>query len=253
MTQNHDLTPILATWHYRPGHITVRTITGIDGKPKIQMRLQLGILQMETTGRPDGQRPHGCESLLEYYTDLLEKARTQGKHDDFHLTETDCADLRDEATMYYYRYLSLFELQDYAGVIRDTDRNLKVFDLIKTYAKSTTDRFSLEQHRPYVIMMNSRSRSALALAQNDLAAAYNALQEGMQLIEKFFADFGQPRLAPKTEEYRLLRSQADLLRDRLPRDPLEVLRDKLANAVREERFEEAARLRDKIRKLEDRP
>jgi hypothetical protein len=42
-----DISPILQHWPYHPNNINVRLIEGADGKKKIQMRLDLGILQME--------------------------------------------------------------------------------------------------------------------------------------------------------------------------------------------------------------
>ena len=54
-----------------PGVINVRKIHGVDGLPKFQMRLDLGLLQMEMSGRPDGVRPHGYESLLDYFENNL--------------------------------------------------------------------------------------------------------------------------------------------------------------------------------------
>jgi hypothetical protein len=67
-----DLTEILEEWPYEGGQINVRVIEGDDGEPKIQMRLDLGLLQMEVSGRPDAQRPHNCESLLEYFESVLD-------------------------------------------------------------------------------------------------------------------------------------------------------------------------------------
>jgi len=42
----------------------VRTLKGKDGMPKIQLRVDLGLLQMNAEGRPDGKKPFGHESLL---------------------------------------------------------------------------------------------------------------------------------------------------------------------------------------------
>ena len=67
-----DISHILKGWGYRPGQVTVRRITGDDGMDKVQLRLDLGLLQMEMVGRPDGKRPHGYESLLHYYQHHLE-------------------------------------------------------------------------------------------------------------------------------------------------------------------------------------
>ena len=49
-----DIAVILNGWDYNPDEVTVRRILGLDGRVKIQMRLDLGILQMEVDGRPDG-------------------------------------------------------------------------------------------------------------------------------------------------------------------------------------------------------
>ena len=62
-----DLNTILKDWPYESGTVKVRKITGLDGREKLQLRVDLGVLQMEITGRPDGRRPHNCESLLEYH------------------------------------------------------------------------------------------------------------------------------------------------------------------------------------------
>ena len=72
-----DITRILSGWPFEPGQITARRVRGEDGRDLIQLRLDLGLLQMEATGRPDGQRPHGYESLLEYHQDRLERHREE--------------------------------------------------------------------------------------------------------------------------------------------------------------------------------
>ena len=63
---NFDISPLLNEWEYQPGQIGVRQFKGKDGIQKIQLRVDLGILQMNAHGRPDGKTPNGHESLLEY-------------------------------------------------------------------------------------------------------------------------------------------------------------------------------------------
>src|SRR5213595_974615 len=93
-----DITPVLRGWDYEPGTINVRKVSGLDGSPKIQMRLDLGLLQMEMTGRPDGVRPHGCESLLDYFEDqLADHRRRNGTELGFQIAGPDCQSLREEA------------------------------------------------------------------------------------------------------------------------------------------------------------
>ena len=74
-----DLTVLLHDWDYNPNEVTVRRILGIDGREKIQMRLDLGVLQMEVAGRPDGKRPFGHESLLEFHQERLERSANRSR------------------------------------------------------------------------------------------------------------------------------------------------------------------------------
>ncbi len=69
-----DLARILEDWPYEPGQINVRIISGDDGEPRIQVRLDLGVLQMNIEGRPDGVEPHGYPSYLEYYEQRIDTA-----------------------------------------------------------------------------------------------------------------------------------------------------------------------------------
>src|SRR5690242_18090365 len=86
-----DISQVLRGWAYEPGVINVRKIHGTDGAPKLQMRLDLGLLQMEMNGRPDGVRPHGCESLLEYFEkQLADHRKRHGTELGFHLTSSQC-------------------------------------------------------------------------------------------------------------------------------------------------------------------
>ena len=54
-----DLSRLLREWDYDSNKLNVRRIIGEDGREKIQLRVDLGVLQMEVAGRPDGKRPFG--------------------------------------------------------------------------------------------------------------------------------------------------------------------------------------------------
>ncbi len=71
---NVDITELLQGWPFEPGKINVRLIESEDGEQKIQVRLDLGVLQMELDGRPDGQRPLDHDSLLEHFEARLDRA-----------------------------------------------------------------------------------------------------------------------------------------------------------------------------------
>ena len=244
-----DITPLLKGWDYEPGTINVRKISGTDGAPKLQMRLDLGLLQMELIGRPDGARPHGYESLLEYYENqLTEHEQRNGTELGFHLTAAQCQSLREEAAMYYQRYLSLFVLEDFAGVIRDTARNLKVLDLCGKYAVEDQDRVILEQYRPYITMMNARAKASLLFNERRFSEALKIVEQALEDIREFFTRFGQPEIFPQSNEVKVLKRFARDIRKKMPMDPIVKLQAQLDRAVKGERYEEAAKLRDEIKR-----
>ncbi|GAH90201.1 unnamed protein product, partial [marine sediment metagenome] len=44
---SEDISPAMEGWEYRPDKVTARKIQGRNAKDKIQMRIELGLLQME--------------------------------------------------------------------------------------------------------------------------------------------------------------------------------------------------------------
>lgn len=244
---NKDISPLLRGWDFETGSINVRKILGVDGVPKLQMRLDLGLLQMEMTGRPDGNRPHGCESLLEYFEgQLKEHRRVNGTELGFHLTRRQCSQLREEAGMYYHRYLGLFVLEDFTAVVRDTARNLRVLDLCGRYAVDEQDRLILEQYRPYITMMNARAQASIEYKAEQYSLALRTVQRGLRRIRQFFREFGQEEAFKESSEVRSLKRMARDIRKKVPKNPIKVLQMKLHNAVKREAYERAAVLRDQI-------
>jgi len=245
--ENRDISPILKGWDYEAGAINVRKIPGFDGKEKLQMRLDLGVLQMEMTGRPDGQRPHGFESFLDFVEEQLTNYKNdKGGETGFVLHSDQCMELREEALMYYHRYLSLFILGDFPAVVRDTARNLRVLDLCGEFGTDEHDRLVLEQYRPYIIMMNTRATASLELKDEMFQKALNTVTDGLDRIREFFIRFGQQEAFDKANEVKILKRFARDIRRKLPVDPVEKLQTKLERAIKREDYEEAARLRDEI-------
>src|SRR4051812_44910040 len=207
------------------------------------MRLDLGLLQMEMNGRPDGARPHGCESLLEYFEKQLADHQDQhGTELGFQLNDSQCALLREEAVQYYYRYLSLFVLEEFPGVVRDTARNLRVLDICGKFAVNEQDRLVLEQYRPYITMMHVRARASLLFKEKRYNDAMDAVKDGLAKIKDFFARFGQEDAYAHSNEVKVLKKFAREIRRKLPVDLMQKLQAQLERAVKREHYEEAARL-----------
>jgi hypothetical protein len=244
-----DISHILRDWPFEPGQVTVRRVKGDDGRDKIQMRLDLGLLQMEAFGRPDGQQPHGVESLLDYHQQQLEQYRQEhGSEEGFHLDGHECQLLRAESLLYYHRYVAQFVLEDFDAVERDTTRNLRVMDFCAAYARENSDRYQLEQYRPYVLMMRTRAICQRHLRDKRLRAALAEVHRGIGEIQDFFRGIGQDKIIESSGEISVLKALAHEIRAEIPVDPVNHLKHALAKAVAEERYEEAASLRDQIRK-----
>jgi hypothetical protein len=247
-----DISHILNDWPYEPGQVVARRIRGQDGTEKIQLRLDLGLLQMEVTGRPDGLRPHGFETMLDYYESQLQRYREQhGSGEGFALDEQACELLRSESLMFYHRYVAEFILEDFAAVERDTMRNLRLMDFCTTYAADQGDRMVLEQYRPYVLMMCTRARARMAMAQNRLKSALTILRDGIAKIVAFYHRFGQEEMISEGTEIAILKALSKEVEVQIPTDPIQRLQRELARAIKEERYEEAARLRDQLNKAQE--
>src|SRR5882724_6868379 len=159
-----DISHLLDQWDYQPGQVVVRRFKAKDGKEKLQLRVDLGLLQMNAEGRPDGKRPLGYTSLFEYYQARLHKhlAAHDGRADSFKLKPEDCAKLQLEALQYHHRYICLLQLEDYPGVICDAERNLAVFEFVGKHAASEELAWSLRQFQAQLLMTLTRARGAQA-------------------------------------------------------------------------------------------
>lgn len=245
-----DLQPALSDWPYEPEKISVRKIVGAEGSVRIQMRVELGVLQMEAEGRPDGAKPYACESLAAYYRKrLTEHEQRNGTMLGFGLSRDQCRELRLEASLYYRRYIAFFVLEEYANVSRDTSHSLAIFDLCRDYALEPEDRVSSEQFRAYVLMMDARARAYHALEEGEPDSALAHVNRGIMSIKAHFERYGQPDVETASEEIKILRSLGNELNQRVPKNSLIVTRKALRAAIEQERFEEAARLRDTLKNL----
>lgn len=245
-----DLQATLRDWPYEPDKISVRKILGADGATKLQMRVELGILQLEGEGRPDGARPKGCETLLAYHQQQLARQEERnGNALGSSLTSDECHNLRGEASLFYRRYIAYFVLEEYRNVYRDTAHSLAIFDLCREHAIDAEDRMALEEFRAYVLMMDARARVYEAMGEDQSASALAHVNRGILSLKSHFKRIEQPELVGTSEEMKILRNLYTELNGQVPQDSVIVTRKALQIAIDEERFEEAARLRDQLENL----
>ena len=246
-----DISHILEQWDYQPGQVAVRRFTGKDGVEKIQLRLDLGILQMNSEGRPDGKRPLGFPSLYDYYQSRLYKylVTSGGNDSGFKIKAEDCAKLQFEALQYYQRHNCLWQLEDYAGVMRDTERNIAVCEFAQKHAESEELSWTLQQFKPQLLMMHTRARATETLKTGDYTAAIQQIEQGIERIREFHRENARNEPPEQNAELLSLKTWLDEVRAHRPLSEREKLERDLNDAVSNEDYEKAAQVRDALRNL----
>src|SRR5664280_3482067 len=161
---------------------------------------------MNTEGRPDGKRPFGHESLFAYFQSKLYRHLAQhgGSDGEFKLKAEDCAKLQIESLQYHHRYICLLQLADYAGVVRDAERNLAVFEFVGKHAESEELAWSLRQFQPQLLMILTRARTMQAMDAGDYAGAIGLVEQGLEQIRDFYRERSKPELLDQSGEIHSL-------------------------------------------------
>jgi hypothetical protein len=244
----NDITRLLAEWPFDPEQ-TVRMVFADDGRSLLQVRLPLGIEQYEMEGRPDGVCPFDTPTVLaEMERRLAVWVEEHGQAADFEISRDDFAKLQDEGHLFYFRYILLFQMNDFERVVRDTDHNLRMCELVEKHVRLPEDRNALLQYKPYIMRVNSVSRALMLLQQGRKGEAEEIVQTAIEKIRDL------PVLESPTFQFERIRS-INYLRSALKQvaenqvDPASELRRELQAAVEVENYERAAVLRDQLRKL----
>ena len=239
-----DLTEWLAEWPYDPESVSARRVKGADGRVRIQLRVELGILQMEEEGRPDGQRPHGYGSLLEY---LQTMERTSPAATRTSLDDEACAALQLEAVQYYHRYLAFSALGHLAGVVADCAHNLALIELVLRKSPDRPAAEALIQLYPFVRMMHARAKAELLMDGAGAEAAMEAVEEALHDIGALAQRHGLAESPRRMREIESLSEMLVSLRSRETDGAETRLRREMDKAVAAEDYERAAELRDRLR------
>jgi hypothetical protein len=246
-----DIDPILESWD-SPG--SARTIIGADGQQKVQLRVEAnghrGLVQFDCDGRPDGKLPYGCDFVLDHHMARFERhVAAAGPAEDFRLTHEESAELIEEAVLVYNRYVLLLQLEDYDRVVRDTERNMRLFRFLHRHAEVPEDANALEKWWPYIIRISQTAKAFAAAGREDfegaLAAAREAERELLALPDQDDPVF-------KVERDRSVKAVTEMeavFGRRVPPDRVVLLEEEKLRAVEREDYEHAARLRDEIERV----
>ena len=244
MKRPQHLDHLLSRWVFDPNTLNSRMVKGRDGRDVIQMRVDMGVLQLETTGRPDGAQPNGCETYLDYLQGILLS------DPDRKLDEGECGEVDREFMQFYHRRICWLRLQYYQRAVMDADHTLRLMDVSDRMSPDEEWTGSHEQYRPFVLFHRTQ---AAALAQLDETGAEVAVEEinsGLNTIRTFFnkheaeEHFEDDELVVRLVELReSLRNEYSVGR---------TLLERLAEAVEQEKYELAAELRDELSKRDRR-
>jgi hypothetical protein len=178
---------------------------------------------------------------------LSDAERVEARGESYELTPEQCNELQQEGIQYYHRYLSLFQINDFPGVIRDTQRNLDLFAFVAEHADRDELIWSFQQFRPYVLMMNTRAKASILLGEGRFGDAMREIERGRDAIQEFFQQSSFPELATKSSELAFLEEWLEEVSSKRPLSKLEIMQREMEIAIANELYERAAELRDAIK------
>ena len=151
--------------------------------------------------------------------------------------------------MVYQRYVVLLQLEDFQRVIRDTERNMRLFRFVNRCAADEDDCNRLEKWWPYVLRIHHTARGLLCLGAGDFEGARQAVRTARDLIGDLAEMEDEVFQTERQRSLAALDELAKAIEKQRPLDQVERLEQKKNEAVRSEQFELAAELRDRIAAL----
>jgi hypothetical protein len=240
---NQDIDFVLRDWEYKPGVVQARLVEAHDRRQVIQMRVDLGVLQLEVEGRPDGKRPHGYDTYFDYLRERVSAAQKAGRN--FVLDENESQEADQEFLQFYHRRVCWLALRQYARAIRDADHTLTFMDLVRQHSPGDEYTHAHEQYRGFVVFHRTQAASALQIEKGNPEQAVDELRAGLERLKAFFVEFGMEEQMEEDPMVQHLRKIESTLREQY--DIGATLLEQLEQAIAAEDYERAAQLRDALK------
>jgi hypothetical protein len=249
-----DLDEALHGWPYEPesGEVIAREVQARDGRTVLQIRVELGVLQLEVSGRPDGTRPHGFATYLEY---LRYRSAARGivagvsnKTPAWRMSQEHCTETDREFVQFSHRRMAWLALMRYDRALRDADHTLALMDFVVAYGLDDDYIASHERFRGLVLFHRSQAAAALALERRRPEEAIDIVREGVAQLGRHQEEWFGDRASDESPDQTLI-EQLLVLEHEIRKNfgVGKTLREQLDEAVGREDYERAARLRDQIR------
>jgi hypothetical protein len=239
MPQPQDIDFILRNWPFQPGAVGARLVEAADGRKVMQMRIEMGVLQMEITGRPDGRRPGGSETYLDYLNSQLLR---QG--DSFTLTDENRMEIDREFLQFYHRRICCLALYEFSRAVADADYTLALLDFVA--ARSTDQQWVLshEQYRPFVLFHRAQAAALAEVQRSNPEAAIEEINRVLDRIREVYVKVESEEQFDHDDLVNQLVQLKESLRTEYHVG--RTLAEQLADAIAGEQYERAAALRDEI-------
>lgn len=249
MSDRKHIDDILRRWPYNSEEESVRLIAGDDGREVLQMRIDLGVLQLETTGRPDGTRPEGAETYYDYLVLLNLRQGDDDDEDRFIMNDDQCDEVDREFVQFYHRRICWLQLGEFRQAADDADHTLSLMDFCRDHSPDEQWTMSHEQYRPFVLFHRTQAAALYALDKNGPETAIHEISQGLDQLRKIFIQFDAEEHYEEDELVaRLVELQEKMREDY---DVGRTLYEQLSDAVAAEKYELAAQIRDELAKREN--
>jgi hypothetical protein len=247
-----DIDDAMSGWPYEPdsGEFQAREIRARDGRKVLQIRVELGMLQLETEGRPDGVRPHGFETYLDY---LRYRAAARGeapgaKAPSWTMAAEQCEEADREFLQFYHRRVAWLALQRFDRALGDADHTLSLMDFVARHGRDADYVARHEKFRSLVLFHRTHAAAMLALERMKPEEAIDAVRDGISRLQDHkekWDEVDTDQEMPTGTWLEQLAQLEDEIRSRFA--VAKTLREQLDEAVAHEDYERAARLRDQIK------
>jgi hypothetical protein len=241
MARRHDIDRILKEWPFEPGEISARLVKAADRREVLQMRVEMGVLQLETTGRPDGQKPGGHET----YFDQLKALAAEEGDDLFVLDSDQCSEADREFMQFYHRRVCWLALREFRHAAADADHTLAFMDFVRDHSPGEEWTLSHEQYRPFVLFHRTQAATLARLEEEGAEAAMGEINAGLDQFHALFVQYDAEDQYEEDDLVCRLQELRDTLREQYEVEPS--LNEQLEAAVAAEQYELAAKLRDEMR------
>jgi len=240
MAQNQYIDFILRKWPYEPGVISARVVQDPGRRKVLQMRIELGLLQMEFTGRPDGERPGEMDTYLDFLKSQFGNAQDVPPV----LTEEQCFEIDREFVQYYHRRICCLALREFDRAVADADHTLALMDFVMAHSPNEDWTATHERYRPFVHFHRTQALALALLERSGPEAAIEEITKGLEEMRNIFVRAEAEEQYESDELVNQLRELKESLRKEYKIG--QTLAEQLAEAVAAEEYERAARLRDEI-------